>query len=124
MRWNYSYVQKDEMNIKLKDFPLYILGFFVLGLLLGGIYSLPAMLVTKDKEPWLTILLALGLSISVATVGALFFQSNTHIIYAVISANILLFIRRAFGKLDHNVERFGMVHAVSLMGCSCLALLT
>ena len=91
---------------------------------MGGVYSFPAMSVTKNKEPWLTLLLALGLSITVAAFGLLFFQLGIQIIYAVLSANILLCIRRAFGKLDHNAERFGIVHAFSLAGCMWLAILT
>ena len=29
---------------------------------------------------------------------------------------LVLMTRRLFGKLDHNVERFGMVHALTLVG--------
>ena len=110
--------------MKLAEIPINILSFLVVGLLMGGVYSLPAMSVTKDKEPWLTLLLALGLSITVTAVGLLLFQSGMQIIYAVLAANALLCIRRAFGKLDHNVERFGLVHAATLTGCLWLVLLT
>ena len=83
---------------------------------MGGIYSLPAMRVTKSTDPWLTILLSMGLTTTVTTIGVIFFTSYIHIIYAVLAANILLIIRRCFGKLDHNAERFGLIHGFSLIG--------
>jgi hypothetical protein len=96
--------------------PIYVLGFIVVGLFMGGIYSLPAMSITKSADPWLTILLGLGLTISVTTMGLFFFTSYLHMVYAILIANTLLIIRRFFGKLDHNVERFGIIHAFCLIG--------
>ncbi len=101
----------------LSNIPIYVLGFIVVGLFMGGIYSLPAMRVTKSTDPWLTILLSIGLTITVTTIGVILFTSYIHVIYAILAANILLIIRRYFGKMDHNVERFGLVHAFSLIGC-------
>jgi len=104
-------------NSIYKDIPIYILGFIIVGLLMGGIYSLPAMRITKSTDPWLTLLLGIGLTITVTTMGLLLFTSCFHVIYAILIANTLLIIRRFFGKLDHNVERFGLIHALCLIGC-------
>lgn len=83
---------------------------------MGGIYSLPAIRLTKSSDPWLTILLSIGLTTTVAAIGLMFSASYLHIIYVILFANILLIIRRCFGKMDHNVERFGLIHGLSLVG--------
>ena len=100
----------------LSNLPIYVFGFIVVGLYMGGIYSLPAMRLTKDTDPWLTVLLGIGLTITVSILGMLIFTSWLHVLYAVLIANTLLVIRRSLGKLDHNVERFGMIHALCLTG--------
>ena len=46
-----------------------IVGVPVIGVLMGGIYSLPAMKVTDERDPWLTTLLACGLAITVFGIG-------------------------------------------------------
>jgi hypothetical protein len=107
----------------LKNIPIYTLGFLVVGILMGGMYSLPAMKITRSKEPWFTLFLSFGLTITVTAIGLLFFKSNMHITYAIMAANILLIIRRCFGKLDNNVERFGIIHVISLIGCFWYVLL-
>ena len=101
----------------LRDIPIYVLGFLIVGIFMGGIYSLPAMRVTKSTDPWLTILLATGLTITVGIIGVIFFTSYIHVIYAILIANIMLIIRRCFGKMDHNAERFGLIHGFCLIGC-------
>lgn len=100
-----------------EEIPVYVFGFLVVGLLMGGIYSLPAMRITKSTDPWYTILLGVGLTITVTAMGLLIFTSTSHILYGVLIANALLVIRRLFGKLDHNVERFGLIHALCLTAC-------
>ena len=74
----------------LRNIPIYVLGFIIVGIFMGGIYSLPAMRVTKSTDPWLTILLSIGLTISVTTIGIIFFTSYIHVIYAILTVNILL----------------------------------
>ena len=110
-------------NSILRDIPVYVFAFIVVGLFMGGIYSLPAMRLSKNTDPWLTILLGVGLTITVSIPGLLLFTSSLHLIYAILIANTLLIIRRCLGKLDHNVERFGSIHALTLMGLFCYALL-
>ena len=95
----------------------------MVGILMGGMYSLPAMKVTSSKEPWFTLFLSFGLTLTVMAIGLLSFKSNIHIIYAIMAANILLIIRRCPGKPDHNAERFGIIHAITLMGCFWYVLL-
>ena len=91
----------------------------VLGLLCRGIYWFPAIYLTKGRDPWLTIILALGLLVTV--VALLAGLSFGWCVLAAGCACLLLLIRRFFGKLDHNVERFGFVHATTLLGMFWLA---
>ena len=107
----------SEPETLLKKIAVYTIGVLVVGIFMGGMYSLPAMKVTGSKEPWFTLLLSLGLTITVMTIGLLSFKSGIHVIYAILAANILLIIRRCFGKLDNNVERFGLIHAICAVGC-------
>ena len=113
----------SEKNSVVQEIPIYIFGFIVVGLFMGGIYSLPAMRLTNNTDPWFTILLGIGLSITVGTMVFLITASYLHVIYAILIANVLLIIRRYFGKLDHNAERFGMIHALCLIGCFWYAIL-
>ena len=110
-------------NSILSNLPIYVFGFIIVGLFMGGIYSLPAMRLTKETDPWLTILLGIGLTVTVSTMGMMVFTSWLHVLYAVLTANTLLIIRRCLGKLDNNVERFGMIHALSLTGLFLYAML-
>lgn len=88
----------------------------VLGVLMGGIYSLPAMRLTNCREPWFTVLLGIGLSVTVLAIGFACGLALPVILIAWICACVLLLVRRFLGKLDHNLERFGLVHAVTLVG--------
>ena len=108
------------MNVKatkLQDALLLILvAGPVVGLLLGGIYSWPAIQLTKGREPWLTLLLAAGLAITVFGIG----QASDASLFLVggvwmLAVFLLLVVCRVQGALDHNLERFGMVHALALI---------
>src|SRR3990172_10214365 len=102
---------------KLQDALLLILvAGPVVGLLLGGIYSWPAIQLTKGREPWLTLLLAAGLAITVFGIG----QASDASLFLVcggwmLAVFLLLVVRRVQGAPDHNLERFGMVHALALI---------
>ncbi len=94
-----------------------LLGVPVLGILLGGVYSLPAMRVTKERDPWFTLLLAGGLGITIFGIGL---PTHTPLLYSAalwLLSIVLLLLRHAAygGKLGHNIERFGLVHAVTLL---------
>lgn len=113
----------DPMNENLRYALGVALAAFVLGVLMGGVYSLPAMRVTKCREPWYTILLGIGLSITILGLGFAFNVSIPLITGAWICALLLLGMRRCAGKLDHNLERFGLVHAFALVGMLWVILL-
>jgi len=96
----------------------------VVGLLMGGIYSVPAMRVCKGREPWLSALLSVGLAITVFGLG---FLTDTPILFSVgawgFSLVLLLVARRLHGTLDGNLERFGLVHAAALLVAFAVAVL-
>lgn len=93
-----------------------LLGVPVLGILMGGVYSLPAMLLTRERDPWLTLLLAVGLAVTVFGIGLPTYTPLLYLISLYIVSIILLLLARAVhGSLGHNLERFGMVHAVTLI---------
>lgn len=97
----------------------------VVGLLMGGIYSMPAMRVCKGREAWLSVSLSIGLAITVFGLGYL---AGTPILFSVgawsFSIILLLVARRLYGTLDGKLERFGLVHATALLVAFVLAALT
>ena len=88
----------------------------VVGLLLGGIYWFPAVHLSKGREPWLTSLLVATLAITVFGIGQ---GSDASLVLVggvwVVAVFLLLVVRRVQGALDHDVERFGMIHALALL---------
>lgn len=102
-----------------------LLGVPFLDILMSGIYSLPAMRVTKERDPWLTLLLSVGLAVTVFGIGL---PTRTPLFYlaAVYGGSIILLLlaRVAHGSLGHNLERFGMVHAVTLFLTLLLVFIT
>ena len=108
----------------LENAAVFGIGVPVVGLLMGGIYSLPAMRVCKGREPWLSVSLSIGLAITVFGLGHL---SDTPILFSIgawgFSVILLLIARRLYGTLDGNVERFGLVHATALLIAFALATL-
>jgi hypothetical protein len=88
----------------------------VVGLLLGGVYSVPAIKITNGRDPWLSILLGLGLAVTVFGTGLMFAVPLSHltIVWAV-GILLLLGARALYGSLDHSLERFGMAHAPTLL---------
>jgi hypothetical protein len=109
----------------MENFAVLGIAIPVVGLLMGGIYSLPAMHVCKGREPWLSASLSLGLAITVFGLGAL---SDTPLLFSLgawsLSLILLLVARRLHGSLDGNLERFGLVHATALLIAFGLAMLT
>jgi len=90
--------------------------FPVVGLLLGGIYFVPARRLSGGREPWFTVLLGAGLAATVFGIGYL---SQTRIVFSsavwLASIALLLVERRIHGSLDGNLERFGHTHAIALV---------
>jgi len=109
----------------LENFAVFGVAVPVVGLLMGGIYSMPAMHVCKGREPCLSVLLSIGLAITVLGLGYL---ADTPIAFSVggwgFSLVLLHAARRFHGTLDGNLERFGLVHAAALMTALVLAALT
>lgn len=109
----------------LENLALFGVGVPVVGLLMGGIYSMPAMRVCKGREPWLSVSLSIGLAITVFGLGYL---ADTPILFSSaawgFSVILLLVARRLHGTLDGNLERFGLVHAAALLTAFALAALT
>lgn len=99
-----------------ESFAVYGISIPVVGLLMGGIYSLPAMRVCKGREPWLSVSLSLGLAVTVFGLGYL---ADTPMLFSAgawsFSILLLLVARRLHGSLDGNLERFGLVHATALL---------
>ena len=95
---------------------LVVIGGSVVGLMFGGIYSWPAIHFTKGREPWLSLLLAAGLSVTVFGLGL---PADVPLLYLgvvwIVALVLLIAARRFFGALDHNLERFGLVHATALL---------
>jgi hypothetical protein len=105
------------MNKKFREQLIVVLiALPVLLVMMGGVYSIPAISVTRGRDPWFTLLLGAGLLATVAGIG---FACNLRfpvILGAWLCACMALFVRRRFGKLDHNLERFGLIHGMTLVG--------
>ncbi len=100
-----------------------VFGVPVVGLLMGGVYSIPASRLTGARDPWLTVLLGLGLGVTVVGGGTLMsggvpLRGGSASALAWVFAGsiaLLLAARRVYGHLGHSVERFGLVHAATLL---------
>jgi putative transcriptional regulator len=103
----------------------YGIGVPVVGLLMGGIYSLPAIRVCKGRDPWLTLALAAALAMTVFGLGTLVALAPAYLsgLWAA-SLLLLLLQRRLHGSLDGNLERFGLVHAFALFALAVGLLFT
>ena len=87
-----------------------------LGVLFGGIYSVPAIKLSRGREPWLSSLLLSGLALTVF--GAWFLlripAARLGGVYVVVAVAFFV-VRRAFGGLQRNLEHFGIVHLFALV---------
>ena len=88
----------------------------MLGFLFGGIYSFPAIKLTRGKEPWLGILLAAGLAVTIFGIGLPGHLSVPLLaLLWVCSILLLLLARWFFGPLNDSLEHFGIVHVITLI---------
>lgn len=92
-----------------------LLAFPVVGVLMGGVYALPAMRLTRRKEPYLTLLLCACLALPVVLIGSLLHVHPGWMKAHWLLGIVLLLARRRLGPLDGNVERFGMVNAFTVL---------
>lgn len=88
----------------------------VLGILFGGVYSIPASYLTKDRDPWFTMLLACGLGMTSFGIGLLA-QAPLLLPLGVwgVGLVLLLIAHSVHGGLGHNLEHFGFVHVATLL---------
>ena len=88
----------------------------LVGILMGGVYSLPAMKLTKERDPGLTVLLSIGLGFSIFGIGTVSPAPVSYLAIAWAFSLVLLLLARWFyGSLGHSLERFGVVHATALL---------
>jgi purine-cytosine permease-like protein len=92
-----------------------VVGVPVVGVLMGGIYWLPATRITKGREPWLSLLLVVGLAATVIGIGRSIGEPLSHLaIVLAIALFLLLLARGLFGSFDR-LERFGILHVATLV---------
>lgn len=109
---------------RLANALLIIVGMPILGILMGGVYSLPALKLSKERDPGLSLLLSMGLGTTVFGLG---YFSCVPLVYLAgvwgFSLVLLVIARQAYGSLGHSLERFGIVHAVTLLSTAvvCVA---
>ena len=108
-----SVTMKSKLPPK-SEIALIVLLFPFFGLLFGAVYSWPVMRFTKEREPWLTLLLGLSLGVTVFGLGH-FTDASLRLLGLVwlVSIVLLLLVRAAFG-LRGNLEHFGFVHIATL----------
>lgn len=86
----------------------------VLGILMGGIYYIPASVITRDRDPWFTVLLGVGLATSVVAIGVVAHVPWSRTWVACFCAWAILLVCRAFQKMN-NLDRFGPLHMMTVM---------
>ncbi|WP_437530988.1 hypothetical protein WME79_00795 [Sorangium sp. So ce726] len=101
---------------RAREALLLCLGVPFLGILFGGVYSVPAILLSRGRDPWLSVLLLSGLALTVFGVGSLLRIPAGHLggVYVVVAVAFFV-VRRAFGGLERNLEHFGVVHLFALV---------
>jgi len=93
-----------------------IVGVPVVGILMGGAYSLLATRITKGRDPWLTMLLAVGLSITVFGIGIIAREPWVHLAVVLgVACLLLVAMRSLYGSFEGNLEHFGLVHMATLL---------
>ncbi|WP_437562796.1 hypothetical protein [Sorangium sp. So ce542] len=87
-----------------------------LGVLFGGIYSVPAIKLSRGRDPWLSLVLLSGLALTVFGAGFLLRIPAARLgaVYGVVAVAFFV-VRRAFGGLERKLERFGIVHLFALL---------
>jgi hypothetical protein len=89
----------------------------MLGFGMGGIYSFPALKLTKGRQPWFALLLTAGLAVTVLAIGLPGHLSWLLLggIWAAAVLVLLLAAPRLFGPLDQSLEPFGFVHLFTIL---------
>jgi hypothetical protein len=106
----------STLGARAREALLLFVALPVVGVLFGGIYSVPAIKLSRGRDPWLSVLLLSGLALTVFGTGFLLRIPAARLggVYMVVSV-ALFAVRRAFGGLERNLERFGIVHLLALL---------
>lgn len=89
-------------------------------LLSGAFISLPAWFLSRGREPWHTLLLALGLAILVFGSGLAAPVPATHLGVIYLASLFALGVLRAlFGAKVRNVENFAPVYMITAIAIMC-----
>ena len=93
-----------------------LIGVPLLGLWMGGVYALPAMKLSGERDPWLSLMLAGGLGLTVFGLGGTL-GGTVPVLCSIFGGSIVLLLlaRKVYGSLGHSLERFGLVHAAALL---------
>lgn len=98
------------------DIKLIIAGFLLMTFG-GGIWSLPAIKLTRSREPWLTILLLAGLAGTVVGLRYLISHGFQHDLWVWLAAvGVFLFFRFVMG-MKRSIEPFFAAHMTAIMLC-------
>lgn len=101
---------------RVQEALLLFLALPFLGVLLGGIYSVPAIKLSGGRDPWLGLLLLSGLAATVFGAGFSLGIPAGRLGWVYLVVTVAFFVvRRAFGGLERNLERFGVVHLFALV---------
>ncbi|HND34374.1 MAG TPA: hypothetical protein PLA94_30440, partial [Myxococcota bacterium] len=79
---------------------LVLIGVPVLGVWMGGVYALPAMKLSGERDPWLSLMLAGGLGFTVFGLGGTL-GGTVPMLCSIFAGSIalLLLARRVYGSL-------------------------
>ncbi len=100
---------------RLAEGLLLVIAAPIIGILLGGVYSIPALKITKEREPFLSGLLIGGLAITVFGIGHPLHAPFTYLLGVWLFTLLLLVLARlVYGSLGHSLERFGLVHVAAI----------
>ena len=107
---------RSTLSSRVREAILIALALPILGVLLGGVYSIPAIKVSRGRDPWLSVILLAGLAVTVFGGGLLLRIAPSHLsfVFAAIAA-VFLLVRGALGDLERNLEHFGFVHLLALV---------
>jgi hypothetical protein len=101
---------------RLRSTLLIVFATPLLGVLMGGVYWLAAVKLSGGREPWLGLLLLLGIAVTVFGGGSALQIPllNLGLPFVVASVSLLV-IRRIYGDLARNLEHFGIVHVFAVV---------
>lgn len=110
-----SELLKERIRTALQKALFFSIWFLIPGLMGGAVYSFPVVEVTREREPWLSLLLGACLGVTVFGIGLCLHTPPVYLTGAwLLSVLALVVVRVAIGKLN-NGERFALPHILSLL---------